>query len=123
MVVIIFSFPGALTQMAISFVDLWVLRVESNVLRCHFLRLAAGLEVSIHVLELSALAYANMDIKLEPMVVPLANVMTLVQVIPVLMEKNASESEMLTALVSCALDIQSVSMTYTTAPDSIFFDK
>lgn len=96
--------------MAINFVDLWVLLMESNVLQSHFLRLAAVLEVLTHVPGHFAQAYANTDIKLELMVVPLANVTILVQVIPVLMEKSVSESEMLTALVSCVLDTQSVSI-------------
>lgn len=103
-------FLGALTQMVINFVDLWVLLRESNVLRSHFLRLAVELEVLTHVLGRFAQVFANMDIKLEPMVVPLANVTILVLVIPVLTDKSASESEMQTAQVNCALDILSVSM-------------
>lgn len=96
--------------MVTNFVDLWALLVESNVLRSHFLLLAAGLEVSTRVLGHSALEYANTDIKLESMDVPLVNVMIRVRGIPVLMEKSASELEMPTALVSYALDILSVSM-------------
>lgn len=110
MVVNTLTFPGALTQMAINFVDLWGLLMESNVLHSHFLRLAVGLEVLTHVPGHFAQVYANTDIKLELMVVPLANVTILVQVILVLTEKSVSESEMLTALVSCALDTLSVSI-------------
>lgn len=106
----ILNFAGALTLMATNFVDPWVLVTESNVLRSHFLRLAAGPEVSTHVLGHSVQEYANTDTKLEPMVVLLANVTILVLVIPALTEKSASESEMLNALVIFALDILSVSM-------------
>lgn len=107
--------------MAINFEDLWGLLVESNVLRPQFLQLAAVLEVSTHVLGHSAQEYANTDIKLELMVVPPANVTILVQVIPVLTEKSASESEMQTALVSCALDILSVSMPFLLTHTDLIF--
>lgn len=104
-------FPGALTLMETNFVDPWALLVESNVRGSHFLQHAAAPGVSTHVLERSAQEYANTDIKLDPMVVPLANVTILVLVIPARTEKSASESEMLNALVICALDIPSVSIT------------